>query len=245
MLGMDLGTLIPALVGLSALVVLAQGAGGGEPAQGPDWNALRERMVRSQIEARGVKNPRVLEAMRTVPRHLFVPEAQRGEAYADRPLPIGRAQTISQPYMVAVMTELLDPKPEHRILEVGSGSGYQAAVLSRLVRHVYTIEIIPELAERARAALAASGYSNVTVIQGDGYRGLPEQAPFDGIIVTAAPEQVPEALLEQLVPDGRMVIPVGGQEQELQLLQRTEQGIQIQRLFPVRFVPMTEGEPGP
>jgi protein-L-isoaspartate(D-aspartate) O-methyltransferase len=196
-------------------------------------------MVRTQIEARGVANPRVLEAMRTVPRHLFVPEAYRDEAYADHPLPIGRGQTISQPYIVAVMTELLDPQPTDRVLEVGTGSGYQAAVLSLLVDKVTTIEIVPELAERARRDLARLGYENVEVIRGDGYRGVPEQAPFDGIMVTAAPEKVPKPLTEQLKPGARLVIPVGGRYQELRVLHRTDEGIRTRTIFPVRFVPMT------
>jgi protein-L-isoaspartate(D-aspartate) O-methyltransferase len=196
-------------------------------------------MVRTQIEARGVANPRVLEAMREVPRHLFVPESHREEAYADHPLPIGKGQTISQPYIVAVMTELLDPQPEDRVLEVGTGSGYQAAVLSRLVDVVYTIEIVPELAERARRQLAGLGYENVVVISGDGYRGLSEQAPFDGIMVTAAPEKVPEPLIKQLEPGARLVIPVGTRYQELRVLQRSEEGIRTRTIFPVRFVPMT------
>jgi len=210
-----------------------------DPESGPDWRARRASMVTTQIEARGVANPRVLDAMREVPRHLFVPESLRQEAYADHPLPIGRGQTISQPYIVAAMTELLDPQPEDRVLEVGTGSGYQAAVLSLLVERVYTIEIVPELAERARRQLERLGYENVVVISGDGYRGLSEQAPFDGIMVTAAPEKVPEPLIKQLVPGARLVIPVGGRYQELRVLQRTEEGIRTRTIFPVRFVPMT------
>ena len=204
----------------------------------PDAETLRGRMVDRQIAARGVENERLLEAMRSLPRHLFVPPEQRDRAYQDRPLPIGSGQTISQPYMVAVMTELVDPQPGDRVLEIGTGSGYQAAVLSRLVSHVYTIEIVPELAEGARRVLA-DGYPNVTVITGDGYRGLPDQAPFDGIVVTAAPERVPAPLLEQLAPGARLVIPVGGREQWLQVFERTEEGIRRRSLFRVRFVPMT------
>ena len=205
----------------------------------PDWAALRAQMVRAQIEARGVENPRVLEAMGTVPRHLFVPQAVRRHAYEDRPLPIGKRQPISQPYIVAVMTELLDPKPTDRVLEVGTGSGYQATVLAHLVTHVYTIEIIPELAERARRTLEALGYKNVTVITGDGYRGLPDEAPFEGILVTAAPEKIPEPLLQQLRVGGRLVAPVGGREQNLQVVHRTAKGFETRTLFSVRFVPMT------
>jgi protein-L-isoaspartate(D-aspartate) O-methyltransferase len=194
-------------------------------------------MVDEQIERRGVKNHRVL--MRAVPRHLFIPEAHRARAYADRALPIGSGQTISQPYVVAVMTEALDPKPAERVLEVGTGSGYQAAVLSGLVEQVYTIEIIPELAGRARRTLAALGYDNVVVITGDGYRGLPEEAPFDSIIVTAAPERIPEPLIEQLRVGGRLVIPVGGRTQTLRVGERTKDGLRTRTLFGVRFVPMT------
>jgi protein-L-isoaspartate(D-aspartate) O-methyltransferase len=203
-------------------------------------------MVESQIEARGVKNPRVLEAMRTVPRHRFVPSAYRDQAYQDRALPIGLRQTISQPYMVAVMTELLDPQSGDKVLEVGTGSGYQAAVLAGLVEKIYTIEIIPELADRARRLLAANGYDNVVVITGDGYRGIPDEAPFDGIIVTAAPERVPEPLIDQLKMGGRLVVPVGGRDQRLQVFERTEHGLDEKTLFAVRFVPMTgEAQQGP
>ena len=212
---------------------------GAAPERPRDAQAQRERMVERQIAGRGVQNPRVLEAMRRVPRHLFVPSAQRAEAYQDRALPIGKGQTISQPYVVARMTELLEPEVGDRILEVGTGSGYQAAVLAELVGKVYSIEIVPELAEAARARLAAQGYENVVVIAGDGYRGLPGEAPFDGIIVTAAPKRVPEPLLDQLARGGRLVIPVGGKDQFLQVFERTEQGIQKRELFPVRFVPMT------
>lgn len=225
---------------LRACVVVfwAAGAARNGPA-GEDWRSQRLAMVESQIGSRGVSNPRVLEAMRTVPRHLFVPESVRAMAYADHPLPIGEGQTISQPYIVAVMTELLDPQPEDRVLEVGTGSGYQAAVLSGLARRVYTIEILPSLAQRAEKTLQANGYDNVTVITGDGYRGLPDVAPFDGIIVTAAPDEVPGPLLEQLAMGGRMVIPVGTIDQELQVIERTEKGFETKSVLPVRFVPMT------
>src|SRR3990172_1629767 len=223
------------------VVLLAACAARGGPAA-EDWPSQRLAMVESQIESRGVSNRRVLEAMRTVPRHLFVPESVRAMAYADHPLPIGEGQTISQPYIVAVMTELLDPQPEDKILEIGTGSGYQAAVLSGLASHVHTIEILPSLAQQAARTLQANGYDNVTVITGDGYRGLPDDAPFDGIIVTAAPDEVPEPLLDQLEVGGRMVIPVGTIEQELQVIERTEKGFETRRGLPVRFVPMT-GEP--
>jgi protein-L-isoaspartate(D-aspartate) O-methyltransferase len=204
-----------------------------------DARALRERMVERQIAARGVKNERVLEAMRTVPRHEYVPADVRKRAYEDRALPIGRGQTISQPYMVAVMTELLDPQSGDRVLEVGTGSGYQAAVLAELGVRLHTIEIVPELAERARAALVAHGHDQVVVIAGDGYAGLPDVAPFDGIIITAAPGEIPKPLVEQLALGGRMVVPVGDRDQWLEVLERTEDGIRRERLFQVRFVPMT------
>jgi protein-L-isoaspartate(D-aspartate) O-methyltransferase len=205
----------------------------------PTASAERERMVERQLEARGISDRRVLEAMRKVPRHSFVPASLRDHAYEDRPLPIGNDQTISQPYIVGVMTELLDPASGDTVLEIGTGSGYQAAVLSELVRRVYSIEIVDELAESARKKLAALGYDNVTVIAGDGYRGLPDQAPFDGIIVTAAPEKIPQPLIDQLAVGGRLVIPVGGMAQELIVLERSDTGIQTRRVLPVRFVPMT------
>jgi len=229
------------------LVAFGCAAAQDEPAEAPSAedrreggnDDLRADMLATQIEARGVQNARVLQAMREVPRHLFVPEELREHAYEDRPLPIGQAQTISQPYIVAAMTELLDPEPSDRVLEIGTGSGYQAAVLARLVDHVYSIEIVPELARRARRTLAEGGYANVSVIEGDGYRGLPDEAPFDGIIVTAAPEQIPQPLVEQLAMGGRMVIPVGDFTQQLVVLERTASGIQTRTIFGVRFVPMT------
>jgi len=196
-------------------------------------------MVRQQIEFRGVRDPRVLHALRSVPRERFVPAAQRPWAYADRPLPIGYAQTISQPYVVAAMTEALDPQPGDKVLEIGTGSGYQAALLSLLVNEVHSIEIVPELADEARRRLAEEGYANVRVVTGDGFLGLPDHAPFDGIIVTAAPPEVPPALVEQLAPGGRLVIPVGSSIQELRVLERGPEGIRETSLFPVRFVPMT------
>ena len=196
-------------------------------------------MVRQQIEFRGVRDPRVLHALRSVPRERFVPAAQRPWAYADRPLPIGYAQTISQPYVVAAMTEALDPQPGDKVLEIGTGSGYQAALLSLLVNEVHSIEIVPELADEARRRLAEEGYANVRVVTGDGFLGLPDHAPFDGIIVTAAPPEVPPALVEQLAPGGRLVIPVGSSVQELRVLERGPEGIRETSLFPVRFVPMT------
>jgi protein-L-isoaspartate(D-aspartate) O-methyltransferase len=234
--------LVFALVGLALLVCGGARVCHSSP---PDWKALREEMVKRQIEARGVESPRVLEAMRSVPRHRFVPEEVRERAYEDRPLPIGHRQTISQPYIVAVMTELLDPEPGDKVLEIGTGSGYQAAVLSGLVEKIYSIEIIPELAEGARRALAAGGYENVQVITGDGCAGLPDEAPFDGIVVTAAPAEVPAPLIEQLAVGGRLVIPVGGWSQDLRVLERTEEGVRTTKLFPVRFVPLVRSEDVP
>ncbi len=199
----------------------------------------RVSMVEAQIAARGVRDERVLAAMRDTPRHLFVPESLRDRAYEDRPLPIGSRQTISQPYIVAFMTEQLRPEPGDRMLEIGTGSGYQAAVLSRLVKELISIEILPELAEGARQALQRDGRTNVEVIVGDGYRGLPDRAPFDGIVVTAAPPEVPEPLVEQLAVGGRMVVPVGTFSQELLVIERTKEGVTRRPVLPVRFVPMT------
>ncbi len=196
-------------------------------------------MVTEQIEARGVRDPRVLEALRRVPRHRFVPEAVREEAYADRPLPIGLEQTISQPYIVALMTELACIDADSKVLEIGTGSGYQAAVLAEIAREVYSIEIVAPLAERARATLSRLGYEKVHVRSGDGYRGWPEQAPFDAILVTAAPAQVPEPLKQQLAMGGRLVIPVGERHQELRVITRTQHGFRERRELFVRFVPMT------
>jgi protein-L-isoaspartate(D-aspartate) O-methyltransferase len=209
--------------------------------EGEGRAAERAQMVKKQIEARGVKNQRVLEAMRTIPREWFVPKELAHKAYSDHPLAIGHEQTISQPYIVAAMTELLDPKPEQKVLEVGTGSGYQAAVLSKLVREVHTIEIVPELAKRAGDVLREHGFGNVYVRAGDGYRGIPGEAPFDGIIVTAAPEQIPTPLIEQLKIGGRMVIPVGARSkhQVLKVLERTKDGVETREVFDVSFVPMT------
>jgi protein-L-isoaspartate(D-aspartate) O-methyltransferase len=199
----------------------------------------RERMVAGQIEARGVRDPRVLDALRAIPRHEFVPTGQRMHAYEDRPLPIGEGQTISQPYIVAVMTELLELDGSEKVLEIGTGSGYQAAVLAKLAREVWSIEIVPELARRAEADLRRLGYANVHVREGDGYRGWPEQAPFDAIIVTAAPGHVPKPLVEQLAVGGQLVLPVGDLSQDLVRVVRGEQGVEQERLLGVRFVPMT------
>ncbi len=198
-------------------------------------------MVAGQIAARGVKNPAVLAAMRTVPRHLFVPDDVSEYAYDDRPLSIGYGQTISQPFIVAYMSEALGVNGSHRVLEIGTGSGYQAAVMSLLAREVFSIEIVPELGTRAAAVLKSGGYKNVTVKIGDGYGGWPEHAPFDRIIVTAAPDHVPQPLVDQLAVGGRMVIPVGpaGGFQELLVLDKGAAGVVRKRTIPVIFVPLT------
>jgi len=199
----------------------------------------RERMVTDQIEARGVVDPRVLAAMRKVPREELVPENVRASAYEDRPLPIGHGQTISQPYIVAEMSAQLELSGDERVLEIGTGSGYQAAILGELAREVYTIEIVEPLAERAAADLERLGYGNVHVRAGDGYKGWPEEAPFDAIIVTAAPDHVPQPLIDQLAVGGRMVIPVGRGIQNLTLITRDEYGVRRKTLIGVMFVPMT------
>jgi len=199
----------------------------------------REQMVEVQIAARDVTDSAVLDAMRTVPRHLFVAERFRHEAYADYPLPIGEGQTISQPFIVASMTEALHLSPGDTVLEIGTGSGYQAAVLAEIVASVYTIEIVPSLAERAESTLAALHYTNVHVRTGDGYRGWPEHAPFDAIMVTAAPDHVPQPLVDQLKMGGRMVLPVGDTNQSLVILRKTPEGIERRDRYGVRFVPMT------
>lgn len=201
----------------------------------------RQRMVDQQLRSRDIVDERVLAAMGRVPRHLFVEPAQERFAYEDRPLPIGAGQTISQPYIVALMTQLLQVRPSHRILEVGTGSGYQAAVLAELAAEVYTVEIIPSLAEGARAHLEALGYQNVHVRQGDGYEGWREFAPFDGIVVTAGAPQIPPPLIEQLREGGRMAIPVGaaGGTQDLILGEKHGGRFQIRSIAPVLFVPLT------
>lgn len=198
----------------------------------------RDRMVREQIVNRGVRDARVLAAMRKVPRHFFVPQDTLPAAYLDQPLPIGHGQTISQPYIVAFMSEALELKPQDRVLEIGTGSGYQAAVLAELAREVYSIEIVEPLGKEAAARLKDLGYERVKLRIGDGYRGWPEAAPFDAIIVTAAPDHVPPALVEQLRKGGRMVLPVGRFAQDLLRLRRTAKGVVQENLLPVRFVPM-------
>jgi protein-L-isoaspartate(D-aspartate) O-methyltransferase len=207
--------------------------------RGEGYADLRGRMVEQQLVGRDITDQRVLQAMRVVPRHRFVPASVRAQAYADSPLPIGYDQTISQPYIVAYMTQALRLGGSERVLEIGTGSGYQAAVLARLCKQVYSIEIIPELARRAGETLASLGYANVSLRVGDGYRGWPEEAPFDAIILTASPPQIPQPLVEQLAPGGRMVAPVGRELQDLVVLEKTPQGVTQRTVMPVRFVPMT------
>jgi protein-L-isoaspartate(D-aspartate) O-methyltransferase len=212
------------------------------PVGGVDWAALRREMVEDQIVGRGrdVHDPRVIAAMAQVPRHDLVPADVRAFSYQDRALPIGYGQTISQPDIVAYMTEKLAPRWTDRVLEVGTGSGYQAAVLSKLVREVYTVEIVEPLARRAASDLERLGYDNVRVRVGDGYAGWPEAAPFDAIIVTCAPDHVPQPLVEQLAEGGRLVIPVGPPEaQELVLLEKRDGKLEQRAALPVLFVPMT------
>ena len=205
------------------------------------YDAARETMVREQIVARGIREPRVIEAMRQVPRHLFIPPAERDRAYHDSPVPIGEGQTISQPYIVALMTELVRPQPDDIALEVGTGSGYQAAVLAPLVKHVYTIELEATLSQRASTALREQKYANITLRVGDGYGGWPDHAPFDIIMVTAAPEHVPQPLIDQLKPGGRLIVPVGPRftVQELQLIEKDAKGkVSTKTVSPVMFVPL-------
>ena len=213
------------------------------PRSGDSFLEQRRRMVREQIENRGIVNPDVLLVMLATPRHLFVPPQLRPMAYEDSPLPIGHGATISQPYIVALMTEILRPTKTDRVLEIGTGSGYQAAVLAQLAKQVFTMEIIPELASSARQTLAELGYRNVLVREGDGYQGWPEEAPFDRIMVTAAPAEIPQALTVQLARGGRLVAPVGGgSQQQLVLVEKGADGA-THRQFKgeVMFVPMTRG----
>jgi protein-L-isoaspartate(D-aspartate) O-methyltransferase len=204
-----------------------------------DFRTMREKMVESQIKSRGVKDPRVLSTMLKVERHLFVPKELQTSAYMDQPLPIGEGQTISQPYIVALMTELLELKGGEKVLEIGTGSGYQAAVLAELAKEVYTIEIVEALANSAKTRLLEMGHQNIHVKAGDGYLGWPEVAPFDAIIITCAPDHIPKPLIEQLKEGGRMVIPVGAYSQELKKIIKRSGRIETSDILPVVFVPMT------
>jgi len=226
-----------AVLGLAALAC----SGGVPDGRLPDhdWASEGQRMVEQQLRARDIRDLKVLDAMTRVPRHLFIPPENRTEAYQDSPVPIGFGQTISQPYIVAFMTQALEIQPNDRVLEIGTGCGYQAAVLSVLAKQVYSIEIIAALAERARETLASLGYRNVDVRTGNGYLGWPEHAPFDRIMVTAAPDEVPETLVQQLRVGGLMAVPVGTLMQELRILRRTATGTDTLATLPVRFVPMT------
>lgn len=210
--------------------------------EGIDEDRYIERrwdMVENQIVLRGIKDARVLKAMLKVKRHLFVPKEYLDSAYSDKPIPIEKEQTVSQPYMVALMTELLNPSPGKKILEIGTGSGYQSAILAETGCDLYTIEIIEDTAANARKTLEKLGYSNIKYRIGDGYRGWEENAPFEGIIVTAAPADIPEKLIEQLSQGGRMIIPVGDLSQELLLIEKTNEGVKRKKITAVRFVPMT------
>ena len=230
----------PLFIFLVLNLFLVWGCAGGEiERSADDWARERRRMVDEQLRTRDIRDQRVLDAMLKVPRHLFVPGSERRRAYGDSPLPIGHAQTISQPYIVAFMTQELDVLSDHRVLEIGTGSGYQAAVLGELAKEVYTIEIVKLLGEQAQQTLAKHGYGNVTVRIGNGYLGWPEHAPFDRIMVTAAPDEVPPALIQQLKIGGLMAIPVGQGVQELRILRRTPTGLETLKTMPVLFVPMT------
>ena len=205
----------------------------------PDFVGHRLLMVEEQLSSRGIRDRAVLSAMSTVPRHQFVPSQLMSLAYMDRPLPIGHHQTISQPYIVAYMLEAAHLKSNQKILEIGTGSGYQTALLSQLVAEVYTIEIIPDLAKKAQQTLSQLGYENIHVKIGDGYRGWPQHSPYDAIIVTAAPAQIPAPLIEQLTTNGRIIIPIGFGYQELVVLSKTAEGLHQETMLPVQFVPMT------
>lgn len=217
----------------------AEREGGASPDVQDRSALMREQMVANQIESRGIADPRVLAALRKVPRDAFVPEHLRSHAYGDAPLPIGLGQTISQPFIVGAMSELAGLDATSKVLEIGTGSGYQAAVLAELAGEVFTIEIVEELAESAEQTLDRLGYGAVHVRHGDGYAGWSEEAPFDAIVVTAAAPRIPEPLLEQLKIGGRLVIPVGAFDQQLEVHTRTESGIEVRTIFAVRFVPMT------
>lgn len=221
-------------------VATAPQPGQGRETEAAEYTAARRRMVAVDLAGRDITDAKVLEVMGKVPRHRFVAGSLADQAYRDHPLPIGHGQTISQPYIVALMTQLVRPKRDSRVLDVGTGSGYQAAVLAEIAKEVCSIEIVEPLADEARKRLAGLGYENVTVRAGDGYKGWPDEAPFDVIVVAAAPDHVPQPLVDQLAPGGRMVIPVGRFYQELLLLEKTADGkVQRKSIIPVMFVPMT------
>jgi protein-L-isoaspartate(D-aspartate) O-methyltransferase len=244
------GRVIVIISCLLALSLPACSDGNSQSGTNPDQDdreveRLKERlrMVEQQIRARGIESEAVLQAMSKVPRHRFVPARLAEEAYQDHPLPIGHGQTISQPLIVAYMTEAAEISATEKVLEIGTGSGYQAAILSELAKEVYSIEIIPELAASAGRVLTELGYENVHVKTGNGYLGWPEHSPFDAIVVTAAPDQIPQALVDQLALDGKMVIPVGTTNQQMVIVTRTRDGVVEQKTLPVRFVPMVS-KPG-
>lgn len=228
--------LVAMAAGVSSVVLAA-----AESTETAQTERARQRMVKQQIEQRGVRDEKVLAAMRAVPRHLFIPEQQSANAYEDRPLPIGHGQTISQPYIVALMTELAQPDPAFTVLEIGAGSGYQAAVLAEIVDKVYTIEIVEPLAQWAQQRLHLAGYTNCVVKHADGYNGWEEHAPFDAIVVTAAAPHIPPPLIEQLKDGGRMIIPVGSpfRVQQLVLVEKEKGQVTSRNILPVRFVPFT------
>jgi protein-L-isoaspartate(D-aspartate) O-methyltransferase len=225
---------------LIIIVLFLLGAGYSEEG----FYVSREKMINSQIKARGVSDQLLLKAMFKVKRHLFVPLIHRGLAYEDAPLPIGEGQTISQPYIVALMTELLELKGGEKVLEIGTGSGYQAAILAELAKEIYSVELLKPLAERSQKLLKELGYENIKIKQGDGFLGWPEYAPFNAIIVTCAPEEIPPVLLEQLAEGGRLVIPVGTDYQELRQLKKKDGKIISRGIIPVRFVPMLRSQGG-
>ena len=210
--------------------------------ESPEWEKETRKMVANQLISRGIADQNVLRVMRNTPRHLFVPENLRSEAYNDCPLPIGERQTISQPYIVAIMTELLALKGNEKVLEIGTGSGYQAAILAQLADTCYTIELLPTLADGASSLFKRMGYTNIVAKCDDGYKGWPEHAPFDRIIITAAPPEIPQTLVDQLKPEGIMVVPVGKLYQELMVVTKTKKGIRKESIIAVRFVPMVKPE---
>jgi protein-L-isoaspartate(D-aspartate) O-methyltransferase len=232
-----LSILVCSFIALLSASYSGNGASGGAVSE-ETQQRLRERMVERQIALRVIKNQLVLDAMRKVKRHEFVSPSQQAEAYEDGPLPIGQGQTISQPYVVALMTELARVAPHSKVLEIGTGCGYQTAVLAEIAREVYSIELIEDLGKVVYERLSTLGYKNVHLRIGDGYQGWPEAAPFDAIIVTAAPDHIPQPLLDQLQTGGRMIVPIGDFYQELEVVTKTETGIKRERTIPVRFVPM-------